>query len=394
MITEWRNFTGTTLGWLRSKHWTAVVVRLFVLILITWQVFQWSSYRAFGDAPLVDAWPNTDFSRATVDLDEIESGGPPRDGIPAIDRPHFVSTGKAARWLNQDEPVIVLEIGRDARAYPLQILIWHEIVNDTVAGLPVAITFCPLCNASVVFERQLDAKMLDFGVTGRLRRSDMIMYDRQTESWWQQFTGEGIVGEYAGRQLKEFPSRIVAFQHFREQHPEGKVLSRRTGYARAYGKNPYHGYDSLKQGPLLLPGEVDDRLPPMERVIAVRTEYAMRLYPFSRLREKRVVNDQVGNEPIVVFSRPGTLSVLDAGAIRESRRVLSATAYSRRTEAGVLTFEQIDGRFIDRETGTSWNLMGKAINGPLAGVQLVPMPGGVHFAFAWLAFRPETSIFP
>jgi hypothetical protein len=171
-------------------------------------------------------WPKTDFSRRTVELAEITSGGPPKDGIPAIDRPRFVAPSEAARWLQGDEPVIALRIAGDARAYPLQILTFHEIVNDTVGGTPVAVTFCPLCNASIVFERRAGERVLDFGTTGRLRKSDLVMYDRQTESWWQQFTGAGIVGHYAGTRLATRPAEVVAFDEFRTAYPGGKVLAR------------------------------------------------------------------------------------------------------------------------------------------------------------------------
>jgi Protein of unknown function (DUF3179) len=196
-------------------------------------------------------WPKTDFSRRTVELAEIESGGPPKDGIPAIDRPRFVGVPAARAWLKGKEPVIVLRMGRDARAYPLQILMYHEIVNDSVNGVPVAVTFCPLCNASIVFERRVGERVLDFGTTGRLRFSDLVMYDRQTESWWQQFTGRGIVGHYAGTGLKKIASEIVSFADFAAAHPTGLVLSRETGYPRPYGRNPYTGYDSIDQSRVL-----------------------------------------------------------------------------------------------------------------------------------------------
>ena len=174
-------------------------------------------------------WPKTDFSHRNVDLAEIESGGPPKDGIPAIDRPRFVGARAAQAWLRAEEPVIVLRAGREARAYPLQILMFHEIANDEFGGRPVAVTFCPLCNASIVFERRLGDRLLDFGTTGRLRHSDLVMYDRQTESWWQQFTGAGIVGQYAGARLQRVPSEIVSFGDFSAAHPLGLVLSRETG---------------------------------------------------------------------------------------------------------------------------------------------------------------------
>ena len=212
---------------------------------------------------LAGEWDDTNFDKRSVDLSEIMSGGPPKDGIPAIDRPRFVSAAAAAEWLDPREPVIALRIGQTARAYPIQILIWHEIVNDTLAGVPVAVTFCPLCNASIVFNREHEGQLLDFGTTGRLRLSDMVMYDRPTQSWWQQFTGEGIVGEMTGEVLVQIPAQIVAFEEYRTLYPRGDVLSRDTGFLRRYGENPYVGYDNIEQYPFLFHGKIDKRLPPI-----------------------------------------------------------------------------------------------------------------------------------
>ena len=161
-------------------------------------------------------WPHTDFSRHTVPLEEIKSGGPPKDGIPSIDAPRFerLNEGAASGWasrIGNTEPVISLVIRDDARAYPLSILMWHEIVNDVVGGTPVTVTYCPLCNSSLVFERMVENRVLDFGTTGKLRNSDLVMYDRQTESWWQQFGGDAIVGVMSGKHLRLVPSRLGIF---------------------------------------------------------------------------------------------------------------------------------------------------------------------------------------
>ncbi|MGH2602162.1 MAG: DUF3179 domain-containing protein, partial [Dehalococcoidia bacterium] len=165
--------------------------------------------------------------------------------------------------------VIAFEHAGDARAYPLAILIWHEIVNDTVGGLPVTVTFCPLCNTAIVFDRRLDGQVLDFGTTGNLRHSDLVMYDRQTESWWQQVTGEAIVGELTGKQLTFLPAVIVAWSEFKAAYPQGQVLSSETGFLRDYGQNPYTGYDDADESPFLFRGTADGRLPPKERVVTV-----------------------------------------------------------------------------------------------------------------------------
>jgi hypothetical protein len=337
-------------------------------------------------------WPRTDFAKRTVELAEIESGGPPKDGIPAIDRPRFVPAAAAGKWLNAKEPVIALRLGGEARAYPLQILMFHEIVNDTVDGEPVAVTFCPLCNASIVFDRRVAGRVLDFGTTGRLRLSDLVMYDRQTESWWQQFTGKGIVGNYAGAELKRLPSEIVAFEDFSAAHPAGMVLSRQTGYERPYGSNPYAGYDRIDQIPFLLSVKPDERLPPMERVLSVSAGGGHRLYPLSVLQSHRVLNRTLGELPYVVFVKPGMMSPLDREVIAHSRAIPAATVFERRLDRRLLSFESRDGRYFDRETGSEWNILGEALAGPLKGRRLPAIDSGVHFAFAWLAFNPQSEI--
>ena len=337
-------------------------------------------------------WPDTDFSKTLIDLEEVRSGGPPRDGIPPIDSPDFVTTEEAGEWLDPREPVIVVSADGETRAYPLQILTWHEIVNDELGDVPLAVTFCPLCNASIVFDRRAGGRLLDFGTTGNLRKSDLVMWDRQTESWWQQFTGRAIVGELAGTVLTRLPASIVAYEDFHRAYPRAQVLSRLTGHSRPYGSNPYRGYDSIEDQPFLFFDPVDERLPPMERVLNVSVGDRHKLYPFSALSRVPVVNDVVAETPVVVFSREGTLSVLDDSRIADSRIVPSATAYARRSNGRDLHFEATGGRIVDRETGSTWDLFGRATQGPLQGSRLENVDSGVHFAFAWLAFNPDSEI--
>ncbi len=337
-------------------------------------------------------WARTDFSKHTVDLAEIKSGGPPKDGIPAIDRPRFVSARSAREWLKAKEPVIVLRIGDHARAYPIQILMYHEIVNDTLAGTPVAVTFCPLCNASMAFDRRVGGATLDFGTTGKLRYSDLVMYDRQTESWWQQFTGKGIVGHYAGTDLKRLASEIVAFEDFAAAHPGGEVLSRETGFRRPYGRNPYAGYDRIDQSPFLFAGKRDPRLPPMERVLSVSVAGKHRLYPLSVLEQHPLTNQELGGVPYVVIAKPGMASPLDSSRINEGREIPAAAAYDRRLEGEALEFLRRGNRIVDTRTGSEWNILGEAVSGRLKGKRLAGLESGVHFAFAWLAFNPDSEI--
>ena len=335
----------------------------------------------------------TDTRKALVPLDQIISGGPPPDGIPAIDHPVFVSSTEADAWLAPQEPVLALQVDRDARAYPLQILMWHEIVNDVVGGRPVAVTYCPLCNSGVVFDRVVDGRTLDFGTSGQLYQSDLVMYDRQTHSLWAQMEGRAIVGERAGTGLRILPANTIAYEEWKADYPGGRVLSRDTGHPRRYGTNPYEAYDELTTAPFLFRGRPDPRRPPKERVVGVVIGQQARAYPWSLLEQRRVVQERVGDIPIVVFHRPGTLSALDRTQIAESRAIGASGVFTSRLASRALTFEPVAEGFRDRETGTTWSLLGHAKEGRLAGQRLSPVPHVDAFWFAWAAFHPTTTVY-
>ena len=346
-----------------------------------------------GPVPFDTSQWKTDFTRHSMPLSEIMSGGPPKDGIPAIDKPEFVTVSAADEWLKPHEPVILFEQTTDVRAYPLQILIWHEIVNDTVGAIPVAITFCPLCNIGIAFDRRAGGRVLDFGTTGKLRFSDLVMYDRQTESWWQQATGEAIVGVLTGRRLVPLPAQIISWETFKHAFPRGKVLSRHTGYRRAYGENPYVGYDDINASPFLFRGAKDARLRPMERVVTVSIGEEDAAYPFSALEKVRVVDDIVGGRAIVVLFEEGVTSALDQGSIAASRDVGTGAVFDRRVDRRILTFQWTGRGIVDAQTGSAWNILGAAVAGPLDGTRLVPIIHDQHFWFAWAVFRPRTRVF-
>jgi len=337
----------------------------------------------------------TDFSRYEVPLNEFLSGGPGKDGIPAVDEPKFQPIAEVD-WLEDPEPVIAFGVGDEWRAYPIQILMWHEIVNDTVADTPVAVTFCPLCHTAIVFDRTVDGQVLDFGVSGNLRHSDLVMYDRLTESWWQQATGRGIVGAYTGTALEFLPSQLISWQQFRELHPDGVVLSRDTGHIRSYGSNPYAGYDKVDSNPFLLDDWtlIDGRLNPKVRIVGVVIDGAEVAYPLPDLAEVGIVNDTVGGEPIVVLWVPGTVSGLGAPTVAGGEEVGTAVVFSRQAVDGsVLEFETAgDAGMRDTVTGSTWTLDGIAIDGPLAGERLDPIFNDQPFWFAWAIFRPDTTI--
>ena len=258
-------------------------------------------------------WPETNFAHTSLDdWSEVISGGPPRDGIPAIDAPKFLRASSERR-IGDREPVITVEIdGQTPRAYPIRYLTWHEIVNDRIGGIPVAVTFCPLCNSGMTFDRRAAGRVLSFGVSGKLRHSDMIMYDRETQSWWQQAVGLGIVGDMTGVELRSLPSWMESWDTFRSRNPQGLVMAE-PDYNRAYGRNPYAGYDSSSQ-PFLYRGETPPHgIPPLMRVVRVGG-FA---WPLTRIREEGGVTEQ----GVTISWEAGQASALDTATIARGRDV-------------------------------------------------------------------------
>jgi hypothetical protein len=357
-----------------------------------------------SDAPAfsTSGW-KTDFARHCVPLSEINSGGPPRDGIPPLDHPTFVETSAADSWLRPTEPVIAVAHGEVARAYPLQILIWHEIVNDTLAGRPIVVTFCPLCNTSLVFDRVVSGRELTFGTTGNLRYSDLVMWDRQTESWWQQATGEAIVGELTPARLARVESLVLSYEIFKRTYARGMVLSRdgadaevraKTGRGRDYGTNPYVGYDRADSPPFLFRDRaLDGRLPPKALVAVATFAEPPIAYRVDGRSGPAAINDVIAGRRTVLLYGRGLASPLDKPATGAGADVGQAALYDAVVDGRALTFEPAaDGRFVDRETGTTWLVSGTAVAGTLTGRRLSRLDHEVTYWFIWAVFRPETEV--
>jgi hypothetical protein len=305
---------------------------LFFLVVFSWQGITTTSA---ADLPYgwKNEWPKTDFSKHIVKYDEIMSGGPPKDGIPSIDDPVFEKIIEIDN-IAPTEPVVGVVINGKAKAYPLRVLTWHEIVNDKLGGIPITVTYCPLCNSSIVFDRRLDGKILDFGTTGKLRNSDLVMYDRQTESWWQQFLGKGIIGEMSGKLLKMLPSRLESFASFKKRAPNGLVLVPRHGFIRPYGSNPYVGYDT-NVSPFLYGGPMPKGIKPMVRVIAVNQE----AWSLPLLRKK----GRIEKGDLVIKWAKGQNSALDTRKIAKGRDV--GNVIVQRKKNGTLVDEVYDVTF-------------------------------------------------
>ena len=298
--------------------------------------------QAYADpAQWAREWPQTDFTRTTIAFDEVISGGPPKDGIPAIWEPALIPAAQENR-LDDREPVLTYEHpGAAARAYPIRYLMWHEIVNDVVDDMSIAVTYCPLCNSAMVFDASIDGIRHTFGVSGKLRHSDMIMYDRETLSWWQQAVGQGIVGRHAGTELTQLPGWMEAWGEFRDRNPDGLVMDE-PEWRRAYGANPYVGYDSSAQ-PFLYRGENPPHgINPLARVVRVGN----RAWTFERLRAVGEINEA----GVVLSWTAGQASALDSRTIAAGRDV------------GTVRVRDTQGR---------------------------DLPHDIPFAFAFHAFYPE-----
>ncbi|MCH9852933.1 MAG: DUF3179 domain-containing protein [Alphaproteobacteria bacterium] len=268
-----------------------------------------NNYRALG------IW-RTDFNTRSIDLREIIDGGPGKDGIPAISYPVFEPVQNVSN-IGIFEPLITISINGDARGYPFRMLIWHEIVNDVVGGVPVAITYCPLCNSAIVFDRRTNTEILQFGVSGLLRHSDMIMYDKQTHSWWQQFTGEAVVGTLNGFKLKIITARTESFQLFKTRFPDGKILVPTNPYDRAYGQNPYLSYDT-SNNPFFYKGDYQGDLPALAHVVVVEDK----AWALKTLRD---IGEIIDGDVIIRWTS-GQNSALDTAIISKGRDIGNITA--------------------------------------------------------------------
>mgnify|MGYP003992668491 FL=1 len=293
-------------------------------------------------------------------------------------------------------------VNGDVRGYPLSIMTFHEIVNDVVGGEPVTVTFCPLCNTSLVFERtRPDTTVLEFGVSGFLQNSDLIMYDRQSESLWQQITGTGLIGTYAAVQLKFLPVSITGWSDFVTSFPDGQILLRPTdterhsvtgrALARDYSRPPYPGYDDINSSPFLYDGPFDGRLAPVERIASVTLDDLDIAYPYSFLSEQPVINDVISGVPITVFFDNGTDSAFTSRSGNFSKSG-STTLFNRTVNEQVLTFDLASDVITDNETGSTWDKFGNATSGELIGTRLEPITHAAHFWFAWAAFKPDTEV--
>lgn len=240
----------------------------------------------------------TDGVKHSVPLNEIVAGGPPPDGIPSIDNPKFVSIGEANKFLSDSEPGVALNIDGVKRFYPFQILVWHEIVNDTINGRRVLVTYCPLCLSGIVFDPLVKGERVEFGTSGKLWNSNLVMYDRKTDSFWSQILGEAIVGEMTGTQLEVLASDMIRYGDFKKAYADGEVLSRDTGTLRFYGQDPYGDYYSTP-GTYFPVGKKDDRLNDKDFILGIVVNGKAKAYWPEAVKKAGEIEDRFEGKTII-----------------------------------------------------------------------------------------------
>jgi hypothetical protein len=309
-----------------------------------------------------------------IPLDKIRSGGPPKDGIPSIDDPKFAEVQGSA-FVSDSDVVIGLEINGDARAYPLFILVWHEIVNDKVGDVPVAVTYCPLCYTNQVFERIINGQEVEFGTSGKLYNSNLVMYDRWTESYWSQGLGIAVTGELSGMQLKTIPFDVITWGDWKKLHPDTLVLTTDTGHIRSYATDPYGDYYTDPR--IIFPVDnSDDRMHPKEIILGFHKDGIYKAYKQNDVEIHKVINDDIGETSVMLVSQ----------FLQNSR------AFDRTVNGKVLEFEFTDEKIIDTKTKSVWNYDGVAISGSMEGNKLTRMSIAPGFWFEWIAFHPDTEV--
>ena len=347
--------------------------------------------RALDEAGIVpDVW-RTDFSRAAIDYADLSGRGASRSVVGALTLPQYETVEEATERMAPNEPVIALEVSGEARAYPLSILLSNNIVNDWLGGQPVLVAYAPLSNAAVTFERRVGVAVPIFRATGARRFDNLIMYDDVTESWWQQATGEAIVGSLAGLSLRQIPGAVMSWLDFSRAYPNGSVLSIDSSDTSNDSFNPFFDVDRAPVSAAI--GELDDRLSARARVIGLRSGGEAVAVPFAELGLERAAHLYVGGVPVVVFWRRGTASPLSHQSVALGRDVGAALAFDRRLDGQTLTFMEVDGVFTDDQTGSAWDITGEALSGPLAGRRLELVSHTNSYWFSWAAFNPGTGIF-
>ncbi len=351
-----------------------------IILLLSFSAF------ACGSGTGVDSAGSSTTASANclIPQSQLVNGGPGRDGIPALNRPAAVPALAGDRFLARDALVLGVAIGGQARAYPHNVLWWHEIVNDELGGRAIVVSYCPLTGSGMVYDPVIGGRTLNFGVSGLLFDNNLVLFDRATDSLWSQMRVQSVCGTLSSTAPALLPVVQSTWAAWKALHPDTTVVSFDTGFQRNYNQYPYGNYDQLGDNSLLFPQSfVDPRRPMKELVLGVREGAAARAWPYGALGDRAAVNDAIaGRAVLVIFDRAGQL----------------ALAFDRDVAGRRLSFEVVEGTQFpfhvqDRETGTLWDLTGTAVAGPLTGSHLNQVATYSAMWFAWAAFNRDTELF-
>lgn len=344
--------------------------------------WQYAQHRSpyIPETVVIDGIQETDGQKHSIPLEDIVVGNPQKDGIPAIDEPEYESIYSADLYLDDAGYGLMVEANGSVRFYPYQILVWHEIVNDRLGGIDLAVTYCPLCFTGVAYERDVDGETYDFGVSGKLYDNNLLMYDRQTDSYWSQALGRAVVGPLTQTELERYPSLTMTWATFKQNYPSGSVLSRDTGFVRDYTSDPYGPQGYYTNADIWFPlSNYDDRLFSKEIIFGYQNALGSSAYAQATVEDILIINDEVAGEPVLVFWDP------DLETVRGYSRVLA--------DGEVIEFDFVDTFLQDKTAGSFWNFDGLAVTGALAEAQLEPLILEQAFWFSWVASHPETEVY-
>ena len=365
-----------------SQSKTRLILVLVVIAISAFLYRQYAFYRIPDVSKVITVSDKSKIQQTgdvlhSIPLDEIVSAGPLKDGIPSIDDPKFESVVAADQYLDNKKFGLAVEVEGDWRFYPYQIIVWHEIVNDVFNGKPLLVTYCPLCFSGMVFDSEVRGEVVSFGTSGKLYNSNLLMYDRKTDSLWSQILGEAVVGELTGENLEQYPALTMTWEDFRSEHERGEVLSRKTSASRDYTMDPYADYYS--NASIWFPlSNKDSRLDSKELVYGVRLGDAQKAYTFSSIQDEEVINDVVGGIPLLIIFDPYQNTI---------------NAFIRLHNGEELTFEA-DGNYLrEMNSDIRWNYSGRPIEGVERSAQLKQIPIVNSFWFNWVVFFPDTEVF-
>lgn len=313
---------------------------------------------------------------ASINLNDIVLGCPGKDCIKSIDNPKFESVSSASTYLKDNDRILALKYEGIVKGYPSKILDRHEIVNDFFGEKPVLVSYCPLCGTGIAFKRQVNGETVEFGVSGRLYNSNLIMYDRKTSSFWQQITGKAIVGELTGKKLEQIPMDTMQWKDFKKRFPEANVL-KGVYPTTIYESYPYGDYEESNE--VFFPVKnKNNKYKAKEWVYGLEINGKTKVWPEKEVNKANIINDELAGKKILIVKNPETNTI---------------KFFERTINNKTLEFTIVNGKLKTKDESSEWGFEGNALSGKLKGKKLKQIPVIRSFWFSWVALHPNTLTF-